>query len=62
MSLIQITDVYRSQSEKAQPERRDHSVILAFLCVALGVAVAGAIFTPASIGRGINGETWLVGP
>jgi hypothetical protein len=49
MSLIQITDVYRSQSEKAQPKRRDHSVILAFLCVALGVAVAGAIFTPASI-------------
>jgi hypothetical protein len=62
MSLIQKTDVYRSRNEKAEPKRRDNSVILALLCVALGLAVAGAIFTPVSIGSGMNSETWLVGP
>jgi hypothetical protein len=62
MSLIQKTDVYRSSNEKVERKRRDYSVILALLCVALGLAVASAIFTPVSIGSGINSETWLVGP
>jgi CBS domain-containing protein len=48
--LIQKTDVYRSLSEKAERRRRDYSVILLLLCVALGLAVASAIFTPVSIG------------
>jgi hypothetical protein len=62
MASIDKTDVYQSSNEKSGRKRGDHGVILLFLCLALALAVAGAIFTPVTIGSGINNENLLVGP
>jgi hypothetical protein len=62
MSSIDKTDVYQSSTKKSGRNRGDHGVILLLLCLALALAVAGAIFTPVTIGSGINNENLLVGP
>jgi hypothetical protein len=62
MSSIDKTDAYRSSTQKSGGKRGDHGVILLLLCFALALAVAGAIFTPVTIGSGINNENLLVGP
>jgi len=62
MSLFHKTDVYQGPNGTADRKRRDNSFVLALLCVALTLAVASVVFTPAGIGSGINGETSLVGP
>lgn len=62
MSLLHKTDVYRSRHENVSRKRRDYGLVLALLCVALALAVAGAIFTPVNIGSGTNSEISLVGP
>jgi hypothetical protein len=62
MSLLHKTDVYQGPNEKADRKHPGHSVVLALLCVALAIAVAGAFFTPVPIGSGISSETSLVGP
>jgi hypothetical protein len=62
MSSVDKTDVYQRTNEKSERKRGDHGVILLLLCLALALAVAAAIFTPVTIGSGINNENLLVGP
>jgi hypothetical protein len=49
-------------SEKADLNRRDYSVILTLVSMALAVVVASAIFAPAPVGAGITSEITSVGP
>jgi hypothetical protein len=62
MSSIDKTDVYQSSTKESGRKRGDNGVILLLLCLALALAVAGAIFTPVTVGSGINNENLLVGP
>jgi hypothetical protein len=40
--------------QKADLQDRDYGFILALVCMALAIVVAGAIFTPAPVGSGSN--------
>lgn len=62
MSSIDKADVYQSSNQKSGRKRGDYGVVLVLLCLALALAVAGAIFTPVTIGSGINNDNFLVGP
>jgi hypothetical protein len=48
--------------EKADRKHHQYGLILALVCTALALVVAGAILTPTPIGSGINSETWFAGP
>jgi hypothetical protein len=49
--------------EKADLKHRDHGLVLALVCLALGLVVAGLlIFTPEAVSAGMNSESWFVGP
>jgi hypothetical protein len=44
-------------------ERKHHGLILALVCLALGLIVAMLTLTPQAIGAGMDsGESWFVGP
>jgi len=54
MSLLYHTD------QKTDLQDRDYGLILALVCLALALAVASAIFKPASVGSGIISEITTV--
>ncbi len=62
MSLSHKVDIYEGSTQDA--DRKDHKYrfALALICIALGLAVVSAIFTPVAIGSGISGKNFLVGP
>ncbi len=62
MSLSHKVDIYEGSIQDA--DRKDHKyrVALALICIAVGLAVVSAIFTPVAIGSGISSEISLVGP
>ena len=62
MSLSHSAEVSESQSEAADRNHRGYGFVLALVCVVLALVLASAIFTPVSIGSGIDNETSLVGP
>ena len=49
MSLLQKTDVYQRSDEKTARKSSDYGFILALICLALAVLVAGVAFTPATV-------------
>ena len=57
MSLLDKTDVFQTRNERAVKD----GFVLVLVCTALTLFVAGAIFSPAPVGGGINDESWLVG-
>jgi hypothetical protein len=61
MSLLHQTDVYRGSSERVG-KHSGYGFVLALICVALALVVAGVMFTPAAIGSGIGDEILFVGP
>jgi hypothetical protein len=62
MSLGHKTDVYEKRIQDADRKHPGYGFILALACLALGLVVASAIFTPEPVGRGMNSETSFVGP
>jgi len=60
MSLLHQTDIYQGSNEKA--DRKGYGFVLALICVALALVLAGVMFTPAAIGSGIGDEILFVGP
>ena len=62
MSLSRSAEVLESQREDADRNHRGYGYILSLVCVVLALVLASAIFTPVSIGSGIDNETSLVGP
>jgi hypothetical protein len=62
MSLSQRADVFDTSKEDANERRHGYGFILALLCIALTLALAGAILTPVSIGSGVSGDISIVGP
>ena len=61
MSLLHKADIYPGSTEIAD-RRPDYRFVLALICMALALGVAGAVFTPVNIGSGISNEVSLVGP
>jgi len=61
MSLAHKTDVYVKpiRDAKGKPE---YGFILALVCLALGLVVASAIFSPMPVGAELNSDSWFVGP
>jgi len=49
MSLLQKTDVYRIPEETAAHKHTGYGFVLALICVALALLVAGVAFTPATV-------------
>ncbi len=62
MSLLHSTSIYQSTNKTAYRERSDYGFVIALICMAFALVVAGAIFTPVTVGSGINSEISLVGP
>jgi hypothetical protein len=62
MSLSQSTEVFERPKADADRNHREYGLVLTLVCVVLALILAGAIFTPVSIGSGIDNETSLVGP
>lgn len=62
MSLSHSAEVYGRQEENAVRNHRGYGFVLVGVCVVLALVLAGAIFTPVSIGSGIDNEALLVGP
>jgi hypothetical protein len=60
MSLSQSTEVF--ERPKADADRSGYGLVLTLVCFVLALVLASAIFTPVSIGSGIDNETLLVGP
>ena len=47
----------------ADRKHPEYGVILALVCLALGLVVASVMFTPEAVGSGMNSdESWFVGP
>jgi hypothetical protein len=61
MSLLQKTDVYQGSEEKAARKQSDYGFILVLVCVALALAFASVVFTPALVG-GVPPVGPYVGP
>jgi hypothetical protein len=62
MSLSRSAEVVESQREDVDRNHRGYGFVLTLVCVVLALVLASAIFTPVSIGSGIDNETSLVGP
>ena len=62
MSLSHSAEVLESQRQDADRNHRGYGFVLALVCAVLALVLASAIFTPVSIGSGIDNETSLVGP
>lgn len=62
MSLWQRTGVCEMSAEVGGRKHDGYGFILALLCFALTLLVFSAIFTPVSIGSGIDNELLIVGP
>ena len=62
MSLSHSAEVLESQREGADRNHRGYGFVLPLVCVVLALVLASAVFTPVSIGSGIDNETSLVGP
>jgi hypothetical protein len=62
MSLSHSAQVVESQREDADRNHHGYGFVLTLVCVVLALVLASAIFTPVSIGSGINDEASLVGP
>lgn len=62
MSLSQSTEVFERPKADADRNHHGYGLVLTLVCVVLALVLASAIFTPVSIGSGINNETLLVGP
>ena len=48
--------------QEAERKHPEYGFILALVCLALGLVVAGLIFAPEAVGAGMNSESWFVGP
>jgi hypothetical protein len=59
MSLFHSTDLQVKQSSVRTTTT--HSLVLALACSVL-VLVVASVLSPASIGHGIDSETWIIGP
>jgi hypothetical protein len=62
MSLAYRADQRTDLKQRQYGFIRDYDFILALVCMALALVVASAIFTPATVGTGINDQIWFVGP
>jgi len=66
MALAHKTDVYQSPEgypgEKAVRKPSGYGFLLALVCAALAIVIAGAIVRPLPVGSGIGSEVWYVGP
>jgi hypothetical protein len=62
MSLSHSTGVFERQNKDAYRKHRGYEFVLALVCVVLALVLASAIFTPVSIGSGIDNEISQVGP
>jgi hypothetical protein len=62
MSLSHSTEVFERPKEYVARNHRGYGFVLTLVCVVLALVLASAIFTPASIGSGIDNEASLVGP
>jgi hypothetical protein len=62
MSLSHSTEVFERPKEDADRNHRGYGFVLTLVCVVLALVLASAIFTPVSIGSGIDNEASLVGP
>jgi hypothetical protein len=62
MSLSRSAEILESQREGADRNLRGYGFVLSLVCVVLALVLASAIFTPVSIGSGIDNDTSLVGP
>jgi hypothetical protein len=62
MSLSHSAEVYVRQKGDADRNHRGYGFVLSLVCIVLAFVLASAIFTPVSIGSGIDYETSLVGP
>ena len=60
MSLLQKTDVYQGREETAARKHPEYDFVLAVVCVALALVIAGVTFTHAFIGGELIGP--YVGP
>jgi hypothetical protein len=54
--------LYDTTKFRAALKHHDYGFVLALICMALALVVASAIFTPATVGTGINDQIWFVGP
>ena len=59
MSSLHLYDATKSS---AALKHHDYGFVLALISLALALVVASAIFRPAPVGAGINGQIWFVGP
>jgi Na+/proline symporter len=59
MSLVQKTDVYQRSDEKTARKSSDYGFILALICLALALLVAGVAFTPTIV---VPPDAAYVGP
>ena len=72
MSLSHKADLYEGSIQDTDRKHRDYEYhdatgaaagfILTLVCMALALAVASAVFTPAPVGSGITSEITTVGP
>jgi len=62
MSLSHSTEVFEGPKANADRNHRGHGLVLTLVCVVLALVLASAIFTPVSIGSGVDNETSLAGP
>lgn len=53
-----MSSLYHTQA-RTDLKHRDYGFILGLVCMALAVAVACVIFTPAAIGSGITSEIYV---
>jgi hypothetical protein len=60
---IPVTSIGGATLQDAERKHSDYGFILALVCLALGLVVASAMFTPQAVGSEMNtGESWFVGP
>jgi hypothetical protein len=64
MSIIQATDVHQGQAKKTdrKNKKNEFGFIILLACVALGLVVMAAVFTPVSVASGTSDDTVDVGP
>ena len=62
MSLSRSADVHDRPKRSADHKQHTYSFVLALVCIVLALVLITLVFTPVTIGSGINSEILLVGP
>jgi hypothetical protein len=62
MSLSHSIGVFERLKEDADRNHHGYGFVLTLVCAVLALVLASAIFTPVSIGSGIDNATSLIGP